>query len=117
MQKTALAKLLLLQPDILLLDEPTKGIDAAAKKELSKLFFALREEGKTILLVTHDVEFAALCADGCSMLFEGSVACSGDGHSFFASNLFYTTGINRMMRSAAPGCVTVEDLVPKEILL
>lgn len=114
MQKTAIAKLLLLQPDILLLDEPTKGIDAAAKNELAKLFFTLREEGKTILLVTHDVEFAALCADRCSMLFEGSVVCSGEGHDFFASNLFYTTGVNRMMRSAAPGCVTVEDLAEKE---
>jgi len=114
MQKTALAKLLLLRPDLLLLDEPTKGIDAVAKRELAELFASLRSEGKTVLLVTHDVEFAALCADRCSMLFEGSVACDGDGHGFFAENLFYTTGINRMMRSVLPGCVTAEDLVEKE---
>ncbi|WP_040196850.1 ABC transporter ATP-binding protein [Candidatus Soleaferrea massiliensis] len=110
MQKAALAKILLLSPDILLLDEPTKGIDAAAKNEFGDILTSLKKDGKTILMVTHDVEFAARIADRCSMLFDGAVSCTDSGRSFFSSNIFYTTETNRMTRGFADGCVTVEDV-------
>lgn len=110
MQKAALAKLLLLSPDVLLLDEPTKGIDAVDKAKLAALFRTLRGEGKTLLLVTHDVEFAAGLSDRCSLLFDGGVACTDGGRAFFTSNLFYTTEVNRMLRGVRDDRVTVEDL-------
>ena len=109
-QKTALAKLLLLRPDILLLDEPTKGLDGAARKELARLLGRLKAEGKTILMVTHDTEFAAETADTCSMLADGEIVCTEEGREFFTSNLFYTTQTNRMLRGIAEGCVLPEDV-------
>lgn len=110
MQRAALGKLLLLSPDILLLDEPTKGLDAVARDALAALFRSLRDEGRTLLLVTHDVEFAAGLADRCSLLFDGGIACTDEGRAFFASNLFYTTAVNRMLRGIRDDCVTVEEL-------
>ncbi|HCC35313.1 MAG TPA: cobalt ABC transporter ATP-binding protein, partial [Ruminococcaceae bacterium] len=91
MQKTALAKILLLRPGILLLDEPVKGMDAEAKAELLVILRRLVKEGKSIVLVTHDLEFAASVADRCSMLFGGGIACTDTMRCFFSSNLFYTT--------------------------
>lgn len=109
-QKTALAKLLLLQPHVLLLDEPTKGLDAYAKRELRSVLEGLRLEGKTVLMVTHDLEFAAAAADRCSMLSDGEIVCTDQCKEFFASNLFYTTQTNRMMRGFADRCVVPEDV-------
>lgn len=114
MQKAALLKLLLTDPDILLLDEPTKGIDAFAKRELKQILKQLKELGKTIVLVTHDLEFAAETADRCSMMFGGQIVCSGSGREFFLDNVFYTTGVNRMTRGSLAGCVTIEDVVGDE---
>lgn len=109
MQKAALAKLLLLSPDILLLDEPTKGLDALAKRDFANILRAQKTSGRSILLVTHDLDFAASVADRCSMLFHGTIACTD--YNFFAGNAFYTTGVNRMTRGIADGCVTMEDVV------
>ncbi|BCI59724.1 ABC transporter ATP-binding protein [Solibaculum mannosilyticum] len=110
MQKTALAKVLLLCPTVLLLDEPTKGVDAMAKEELLHILRRQKEEGRTVVLVTHDLEFAARLCDRCSMLFQNGIACSDQGKAFFEQNAFYTTDCNRMTRGLAPGCVTVEDV-------
>lgn len=109
-QKTALAKLLLLRPDLLLMDEPTKGLDVFAKRELKTVLEELRREGRTVLMVTHDLEFAAEVADRCSMLADGEIVCTDQGKEFFASNLFYTTQTNRMMRGFADRCVVPEDV-------
>lgn len=111
MQKAALAKLLLRRPNVLLLDEPTKGIDAFAKEELAGIFRGLAAQGAAIVLVTHDLEFAARHADLCSMLFGGEVLCSDGGRDFFLGNHFYTTAINRMTRGLLPDCVVVEDVL------
>lgn len=113
MQKTALAKLLLLSPNVLLLDEPTKGIDAAAKEELMAILKAEKAEGKSIVLVTHDLEFAAEAADTCSMMQNGEIICSDQGKRFFCSNFFYTTAANKITRDAAQGCVTIGDVMPR----
>lgn len=111
MQKLALAKILLLSPDILLLDEPTKGIDAVAKEEFQHILLSLKEQGKTILLVTHDIEFAASISDRCSMIFDGGISCTDEGRAFFSSNLFYTTETNRMLRSIAQNYIIPKDVV------
>ena len=110
-QTCALAKLLLAQPRILLLDEPTKGLDAAARQRLTALLAALRQQGMTLLVVTHDVEFAAGCADRCGLFFDGEVLSSAVPTAFFAENTFYTTAANRMARRLFPQAVTCGQVV------
>lgn len=110
LQKAALAKILLISPDILILDEPTKGIDGVYKAQLINILKELKQQGKTILIVTHDLEFAASCADRCSMLFDGDIICSDTGKEFFSSNMFYTTQTNRMTRGFIDGCIIAEDV-------
>ena len=110
-QKVALAKLLLLQPDILLLDEPTKGLDATAKQEIGHIFDHLAAEGKTLIVVTHDLAFAAQHTQTCSLLANGEFIAQDKTHNFFVGNSFYTTPTYRMTRGIIEGCVTVEDAV------
>ncbi len=88
-QKLAIAKLLLAQPRLLFLDEPTKGLDPASSADLSRIVKALVAEGKTIVLVTHDLDFAFATADEVSMLFDGELACTEPVQDFFDNNLIY----------------------------
>ncbi|MEA5004410.1 MAG: ATP-binding cassette domain-containing protein [Christensenella sp.] len=111
LQKAAIAKLLLLQPNVFFLDEPTKGIDAFAKEELAHSLRHMAAEGVAVVIVTHDLEFAAAYADRCSMLFGGDVVCTDEGKAFFGGNNFYTTAINRMTRGILPDCVTTKDVL------
>ena len=110
-QRLALAKVLLLRPKILLMDEPTKGIDNHYKKELGEILRKLSEQGVTILMISHDVEFCAQYADRTGLFFQGNVVTSEESKKFFAGNNFYTTAANRMARNYFPNAVTVEDVV------
>ncbi|GGF83917.1 hypothetical protein GCM10010912_31400 [Paenibacillus albidus] len=109
-QQTALAMVLLLKPDILLLDEPTKGLDPGAKEKLAALLQLLRDRGMSILIVTHDVEFAASYATRCAMLFDGGITAESPPERFFGANFFYTTAVNRMVRDWLPEALTVEEV-------
>lgn len=109
-QKAALAKILLLQPEILLLDEPTKGIDACYKNNLSSIIFKLKEEGITIVTVTHDVEFAAVNADRCGMFFDGELVSCDTPANFFSENNYYTTAANRISRGYYKNAVLCQDV-------
>lgn len=108
-QMVALAKALAAKPRLLLLDEPTKGLDAGAKKGVVSVMKKLKASGMTIAAVTHDAEFAAACADRCAMFFRGEITSCGVPAEFFAENNFYTTAANRMTRDYYDGVVTVED--------
>ena len=110
-QRAALAKVLLCEPKVLLLDEPTKGIDSFFKEKLAALLQRLKERGVTVLMVSHDVEFCARYADAVSMFFDGSVITTNTPNSFFARNSFYTTAANRMSRHLFRNAVTNEDVV------
>ena len=110
-QRVALAKILLLSPEILLLDEPTKGMDAAFKDKLAAVLQRLRNGGATILMVSHDVEFCAENADRCAMLFDGAIVSEGTPEEFFPGNRFYTTAAHRMARHLLPQAVTAEDVI------
>ena len=110
-QRAALAKVLLLEPDILLLDEPTKGMDAEFKQLFAAILKALREKGVTIVMVSHDVEFCAAYADVCAMFFDGSIVSEDIPEKFFPGNTFYTTSANRMAREILPEAVTAEDVI------
>ena len=109
-QRCALAKVLLTNPDILLLDEPTKGIDSCFKKKLAEKLCKLKDEGVTIVMVSHDVEFCACYADYVSMFFDGQLLTTGTPRDFFGSNSFYTTAANRMSRHLFSRAVTAEDV-------
>lgn len=109
-QKAALAKMLLLKPKILLLDEPTKGIDAYSKENLSAILRELKADGITIVIVTHDVEFAAVNADRCALFFDGEITSIDTPTAFFTDNNFYTTAANRIARHLYKNAVTCEDV-------
>jgi len=110
-QLVALAKVLATQPRLLLLDEPTKGVDAAAKTRLIGVLKALKSQGMTLVIVTHDVEFAAECADRCCFVFRGQIISQGTPRECFGQNSFYTTAVSRMTRGLMDGAVTVADAV------
>ncbi len=110
-QKAALAKVLLRQPAILLLDEPTKGLDAGSKKRLGELLVGLSQKKVTILMVSHDIEFCAKYATKMGLFFDGNIASMQDTKEFFVENHFYTTAANRMCRNYFPDVVTVQDAI------
>lgn len=110
-QKCALGKVLISEPKILLLDEPTKGVDAYSKLSLSKILQEIRSDGVTIITVTHDVEFASILADRCGLFFDGEVLSSLVPQEFFSKNNFYTTASSRISRDKFANAVTVDDVV------
>ena len=110
-QLTALSKVLATNPRLLLLDEPTKGLDAHAKARVIEALKALKAKGVTLVIVTHDVEFAASLADRIALFFRGSIICAETPKTFFAENNFYTTAISRMTRGYYDRAVTLEDAV------
>jgi len=111
MQKLALEMILLQKPDIILLDEPTKGLDNGFKIEFSNILKNLAAEGLAVVIVCHDLEFCAYTADKVSIMFEGQLKGTGSPQEFFAGNNFYTTAVNRMCRGIVDGAVIEEDLL------
>ena len=110
-QRAALCKVLLTRPKILLLDEPTKGLDGGMKRLLAAILKELTAAGTAILMVSHDVEFCARYADRCAMFFQGSATNPAPVREFFLGNLFYTTAASRMSRGILDGAVTPEDVI------
>lgn len=112
-QRAALAKVLLLEPQILLLDEPTKGLDAFFKDKLAAFLKQLNAKGITIVMVSHDIEFCAEHGEWCAMFFDGSLITSNTTRKFFAGNSFYTTAANRMVRHIWNDSVTSKDVIER----
>lgn len=110
-QRAALAKVLLTEPKMLLLDEPTKGIDSFFKETFAGILSDLKKQGITIVMVSHDVEFCARYADVVSMFFDGQVLTTDTPRRFFGSNSFYTTAAHRMSRHIFQMAVTVDDVL------
>jgi len=110
-QRSALAKVLLTEPKILLLDEPTKGIDSFFKEKLADVLCKLKVQGITIVMVSHDVEFCARYADMVSMFFDGQLLTTDTPRRFFGGNSFYTTAAGRMSRHVFSMAVTAEDVI------
>lgn len=111
LQRAALAKVLLTQPKLLLLDEPTKGLDSFFKQSFASILRQLCREGLTVVMVSHDVEFCAEYADVVGMFFDGQLLASNTPRKFFGSNSFYTTSAGRMSRSTFQNAVTAGDVI------
>ncbi len=112
-QRVALASVLVAGPKLLVLDEPTRGIDYRLKAILGNVLQKLAEEGVTIILVTHDVEFAAEYADRTVMLFDGQIACDGPKHTVLGSSMFYSPQIGRLFRGYDDSVLTLREAVRK----
>lgn len=110
-QLVALAKALASDPRLILLDEPTKGLDAMSKLRIISVLRSLTNSGTTVLIVTHDVEFAAECSDRCALFFNGKTAAPDIPRRFFSENSFYTTAVSRMTRGIFGSAATVADAV------
>lgn len=111
LQRAALAKIMLLNPKIVLLDEPTKGLDPHSKEEMAEAILRLKKRGVTMIIVTHDIEFSAMYSDRCAMFFDGGIVSEGSPVEFFAGNNFYTTSANRMVREIFKNALTCKDVV------
>lgn len=111
LQKAAFAKVLIQKPKLLLLDEPTKGLDFLAKEALGEILYKLQNKGVTIILSTHDVEFAAKYSTRCALMFDGDIATISTPRAFFAGSCFYTTAANRMARGISKDVILSEDVI------
>ena len=105
-QMVALAKSLSTKPRFLIMDEPSKGLDVNAKALLCDVIRRLKEDGVTVLMITHDVEFAALCADRCALFSQGRIASADATARFMSDNRFYTTAASRITRRCFDGGYT-----------
>lgn len=110
-QRVALAKILLTKPQILLLDEPTKGMDAHFKQQFADILMDLKSNGVTIVMVSHDIEFCAQYSDRCALFFDGGITSVDTPREFFKGKSFYTTSANRMARTILPDAVLANDII------
>lgn len=110
-QKCALCKLLLTDPQLILLDEPTKGMDAAYRSGLVKTVRGLAQKGAAVIIATHDTGFAAAVSDRCGLFFNGELLSVCSPRRFFSATRFYTTAASRITRDYLPCAVTVQQAV------
>ena len=110
-QKLAMAMVLLSRPQLLLLDEPTKGLDPTFKISFKDILDKLIKSGITIVMVSHDIEFVAANASSCALLFNGEITTKDTPSNFFSENYFYTTAVNRTVREKLPKAITLEDVI------
>lgn len=110
-QLVNLASVMALEPSVLLLDEPTKGLDAEFKRVFARIIRRLCARGVCVIMVSHDAEFCASYASRCAMFFDGAIVAEGTPREFFSSGSFYTTSASRMARGLLPGAITPEDVI------
>lgn len=108
-QRVALASVLVIEPEIILLDEPTRGLDRGLKEEMGQILRSLKEQGKTVMVVTHDVEFVARFCDRVCLIFDGAVAQIGDKYEVLTSGVYYTTQMNKLFKGRYDKILTQED--------
>ena len=108
-QRAALASILAANPQIILLDEPTRGLDYAQKRSLTDLLLGLKREGRTIIMATHDVELAAACADRAVLMAEGQIVVDGSAREVMSDSQVFSSQINKLFRD--PRYLVVEDVL------
>ena len=111
LQRAALCMVLLKNPQILLLDEPTKGMDNLFKKQFARKIKELNNSGVTVVMMSHDTEFCAEYCDECALIFDGMCALQDETTKFFSQNFFYTTSANKIAREFFPLAVTERQVL------
>ena len=106
-----MAKILLTEPDVICLDEPTKGIDAKGKRVVQKILKDLKSRGIAVIIVSHDADFTAEISDKCAFLFDGQIVSEGTPREIFSANKFYTTYASLSSRAHFKNAVTLDDIV------
>ena len=109
-ERLALSLVLSEEKELYLLDEPTRGLDFVAKQVLHTLLQELKKNGKTIVIVSHDMEFIAENADYVALMFRGEIEVLSETADFFQHNQFYTTGVNRIAREVSEQIITIKDV-------
>ncbi len=110
-QRAAIAMILLTEPEVLLLDEPTKGMDAGVKRALGEKLRELAAEGIAVMIVTHDTEFCAEYAMRAGLMFDGGVCAENTVREFFCGNTFYTTAANRIARDRFENAILTGEVI------
>jgi energy-coupling factor transport system ATP-binding protein len=108
-QRVALASILVAEPQILLLDEPTRGLDYRQKAALVDFLQREKAHGRTVIMATHDVELVANCADRVILLGDGQVVVDGPARQVMSESLVFASQINKLFRD--PALLTVEDVL------
>jgi energy-coupling factor transport system ATP-binding protein len=108
-QRVALAAILVAEPQIILLDEPTRGLDYVQKRNLADLLLGFKAEGRTVIMATHDVELAAACADRVALMGEGQVVVDGPARDVMSDSQVFASQINKLFRD--PNYLVVEDVL------
>lgn len=109
-QRLGLCKVLSQEAECYLLDEPTKGLDVPMKMILMQQLQELRKQGKTIVAVSHDMEFIARFADMVAMMFDGGIVAMEKTRDFFEGNQFYTTAVHRIAGQLDSRIILEEDV-------
>ncbi|OAA92078.1 ABC transporter ATP-binding protein [Clostridium ljungdahlii] len=108
-QRVAIATILVLQPDIILLDEPTRGLESGLKYKLGKLLERLNKKGTSIVLITHDTDFASNFCKRYMIMFNGAIVADGDKKQVLGDGIFYTTSMNKLLRDREDSIFTLEE--------
>lgn len=110
-QRAAIAAVLSMDSDIIILDEPTRGLDRSLKRKLNDIIHKIKDKGKTVIIVTHDVEFAAATCDKIALLSAGRLIGYEDTNKMFTKNSYYKTQISEMLDEHwdNPPAVTLKD--------
>lgn len=109
-QRAAIASVLVLKPEILILDEPTRGLDEEGKYKLGSILKTLNNNGSTIIMITHDLDFAARFCSNFILMFDGKVISSGSKYDVLKDGIYYTTNINKLFRDVEPNVFVIEDI-------
>lgn len=115
-QRVALASVLVTRPRLLLLDEPTRGLDYELKENLGEILLKLKDEGTAILMIAHDVEFAAEYSDDIILMDDGSIVEKGSKYDLLSNSTFYSPQISRLFHNYRDRVITVkqgEDVLSK----
>ncbi len=115
-QRVAIASILVLKPEIILLDEPTRGLESALKSKLGHILKKLNAEGTAIILVTHDTDFASSFCKRYMLMFNGSIVADGGKQEVLADGIFYTTSINKLLRDKNRNIFTLEEALRRCIV-
>ncbi|EFG87128.1 ABC transporter, ATP-binding protein [Clostridium carboxidivorans P7] len=112
-QRVAIASILVLRPEIILLDEPTRGLESDLKDRLGNILKKLNDQGTAIILVTHDTDFASKFCTGYVIMFNGRIIAKGRREDILGQGIFYTTSINKLVRDKDRSIFTLDEALSR----